>query len=334
MSIFSKKEEYYDDEEGELEETSRSRRIKDLNPGSKKKRKEPTKPWGKKERLFILSLFFATVLTAGISAASARDWKLPGLPRLKLSKPSLNFNFLGEETISIGKKPQEAEKSENAIKAFKDKTDDLSGVYALYVLRLDSGVSYGVNEDEVRQAASLIKLPLMAAVYMESEKGGLSLSDKAAGQARTYQELVAAMGKRSDNEAFRIVRNTIGDTKINEVIRKFGMTKTNVEENETSPKDIGIFFEKLWKAEQISKGSRDAILNDLTDTIFEDWLVAGIPDVRVAHKYGREVHVVNDAGIVFTQKPFVLVIMTQGVVEREADEVIAELAKAVYEIEK
>ena len=38
MSIFQKKEEEYEDEE-ELEETPRQRRIKDLNPEFRKKRK-------------------------------------------------------------------------------------------------------------------------------------------------------------------------------------------------------------------------------------------------------------------------------------------------------
>ncbi|MGB6839036.1 MAG: serine hydrolase, partial [Microgenomates group bacterium] len=105
------------------------------------------------------------------------------------------------------------------------------------------------------------------------------------------------------------------------------------EEQKTTPYDIGIFFQKLWQGEIVSKKYRDEILDFLTDTIYEAWISEGIQDVRVAHKFGREVHVVNDAGIIFTDEPFVLIILSKGVVEREADEVFPELARLVYEVE-
>ena len=78
---------------------------------------------------------------------------------------------------------------------------------------------------------------------------------------------------------------------------------------------------------------KDEILGFLTDTVYESWISEGITDADVAHKFGREVHVVNDAGIVLADESFVLVILTKGVVEREADEVFPELAKLVYGIE-
>jgi hypothetical protein len=45
------------------------------------------------------------------------------------------------------------------------------------------------------------------------------------------------------------------------------------------------------------------------------------------------VHVVNDAGIVFAAKPFVLVLMSDGAIETEADSVIPAVAREIYEIE-
>lgn len=332
MSIFGKKEEDYDEEE-DLEEVPRYRRIRDLRPENRKKRKEPQKPWGKKERLLILFFFLATIITSGVLAMGARGWKLPGLPRLKITKPSFNFNFFGEETIVIGNKSETNEKARKAEEFFKEKTRPLSGVYALYVLRLEGEGPYGVNEDEVMQAASLIKLPLMATVYIEAEMGKLDLDKAPSGQKRTYRELVYAMGKSSDNEAFRIVRNSLGDEKVSDVIANLGMEKTSLTKNETTPKEIGTFFQKLWNGEIVGEASKKEFLDSLTETIYEDWIAAGIMEVPVAHKYGREVHVVNDAGIVSSEHPFVLVIMSEGVVEKEADEIIPELAAGIYGIE-
>ncbi len=349
MRFFGKKKnDVEEDDDEELEEKIHSKKFKDLTSENRKKRKEPPKPWGKKERLIVLSVLLITILISGGLALSSRDYKLPGFPRIHL--PSLNFQG---ETIIIEGNKEGKEKAEKAKKAFNEKANNYSGVYALYVVRLNDGSNYGINESGVMQAASLIKLPVLATLYKEADAGRIdletkytlknsdkragagSLTSKPAGMVLTYRDLARAMGKQSDNTAFNIIRNVLGEEKINSVIKSIGMSKTNLTENETSPKDIGTFFEKLWKKEIVSEKSRDEILEYLTGTIYENWLVAGIPpDVRVAHKYGRELHVVNDAGIIYGDKPFVLVIMSDGVVEREADEIIPELAKIVYNVEK
>jgi beta-lactamase class A len=76
-------------------------------------------------------------------------------------------------------------------------------------------------------------------------------------------------------------------------------------------------------------------LKFLTKTGFEDRIPAGIPkEVRVAHKIGTEIGVFSDAGIVFSQKPFVLVIMSREAKESEAKEVLPKIAKAVWEWEE
>ncbi len=360
MALFGrKKDEDYEDEDDldlaeEREERKLTRKFRDLKSENRKKRKEPPKPWGKKERYIVLTVLLLTALTSGILAVSARDFKLPGFPRISFG--SINFeNPFREQIVTIGGRGEsvaEIEKRDAAIVAFNEKTRNLSGVYSLYVVRPKTGTSYGVNDEDVMQAASLIKLPVFIALYQEVEKGNIdletkyslknsdkragsgSLAGKPAGTVLTYRDLVRYMGKESDNTAFNILRNVLGDAKIAQVITAIGMTKTSLEENETSPEDIGLLFQKLWNKELTNEGDRDEILGYLTDTIYEDWLVKGIPDeVRVAHKYGREIHVVNDGGIVFAKDPFVIVIMTQGIIEKEADEGFPDLAKTIYEIE-
>jgi beta-lactamase class A len=164
--------------------------------------------------------------------------------------------------------------------------------------------------------------------------GSGSLVNKPAGTQITYRELAKLMGNQSDNTAFNVVRKLFGDDKINKVINEIGMEDTSLEENETTPSDIALFFKKLWNNEITNNADKEEILSYLTDTIYENWIVAGIPDARVAHKYGREIHVINDAGIVMTDKPFVLVLMTDGIIESEGDKIIPELAKLIYNIEK
>ena len=302
--------------------------FRDLKPENKRRRKEPPKPWGRPERLTVLIVILVTVLTSAILSLSARNFKLPGLPRISL--PSFNW---GEDTFYIEGDKEGREKAEKARNYFKDKTRNLSGLYAINVVRLLDGTSYGVNKNEEMQAASLIKLPIMTLVYKKFEAGQLDLDAKVSGSNSTYRELVEAMGQRSDNNAQIILVKTFGESEIQNYIESIGMMKTSLTKNETTPEEIGLFFKMLWEGKLTTEKHREELLGYMTDTIFADWIVEGIDDVRVAHKYGREVHVVNDAGIVFAAKPFILVLMSDGAVESEADSLIPAVAGEIYEIE-
>lgn len=344
LTKFFKKSNAEDEEE--LTNNTFSLKKENDKKERRKRKKEPPRPWTKKERYILLSIILFTSLTSAALGLSARAWKLPGLPRITLPKVNL------EEKYVITKKPEPTKKYDDVLNQIRNITKDLSGVYGVYVLHLDGSGSYGIYEEEIFTAASLIKLPVLVSLYKEAEEGRISLDKKYAlkdsdkivgagslyskpvGTILTFRELAKLMGKESDNTAFGIVRTILGDEKINQVISKFGLTRTSLEENTTSPKDMGAIFYELYKSKYLTKDHSEVILNYLTDTVYESWLPAGISDdVRVAHKFGREVHVVNDAGIIFAKKPFILVIMSKGVVEKEADEVIPKLSKIIYEYE-
>jgi beta-lactamase class A len=354
MSVFRNnggdEEDFFDEKEIRADRRRHHpKEFRDLAPQNKKRRKEPPKPWGKKERLLVFGVLLLTIITSAVLAFSVSGWKLPNLPRLKL--PS--FDILKEETIVIEKNTEEKRlKANGVIQKFEEATKGLSGVYGLYVLELNSGFSYGIYEDEDFEPASLNKLPVMVGMYMESEKGSLDLdthyilkaSDKVAGSGSlygkpagttlTYRDLLRYMGKESDNTAVNIARNLLGKEKIESIVQRIGMTDTSVlgDNQHTTPHDIGVLFKELWQGQLISETDRDELLEFMTDTIYENWLAAGVPrEVRVAHKYGREVRVVNDAGIVFKDNPYVVVILSKGVNEREADEVFPTLSRIVYE---
>jgi len=343
MSFFNQKK---DEDEGKS-----GKQI--INP-TRKKKKESPEPWTKKDRYLVFYVLAFTVLISSLLALSAREWKLPGLPRLTIPKISI----FKTETMVFEKenKPASEEEKKSAdriIEEFNKKVKNASGIYGFYIIDLETGYSYGVRQNEIFQAASLIKLPLMAAMYGKFEDGeyskdkvySLKNEDKIAGPGSlhlepvgteiSYQDLVKFMGKQSDNTAFHIVKELLGDEEIVKISEKYGMISTSLEKNETTPEDIGRFFKNLYKNKFLSKESSEEILNYLTDTEFESWIREGVPKkIRVAHKFGREVHVVNDAGIVFSKSPYVIVIMSKGVVEREADKLFPELSEMIYENHK
>jgi beta-lactamase class A len=349
MSIF-RKAEIEEESEEVVQVIKKVKKIDGELEKKPRKKKEPPKPWGRKERMMVLILLLVTSGASFVLALSAREWKLPGLPRLVFP----NMTIFQESTIVVegdnpnGRISQKAEKIKNA---FHEITESQSGIYGLYVSELNSGYSFGVNDTETFQAASLIKLPVLAALYSEAEKGSIdldqeyrlknsdkrsgagSLSYKQEGYVITFRQMAELMGKQSDNTAFNIVRNTLSDQIITSYTKSYGMIATDLDENETTPQDIGQFFKKLFDGELVSSTAKEEILDYLTDTAYEKWITAGVPeDVRVSHKYGSEIHVVNDAGIVFSEDPYVLVITTKGVVEKDANEILPQISKMVYEV--
>ncbi len=282
-------------------------KVKDLKPGYKRKRKEQTLHWGKKERLLILSSLLITVLVSVFFSFSSGNFVPPQFPNF-----NLDSIFKGE-TIIIGNKAAvekavRDKKAEKIITKFKNKTGSLKGTYAFEVIDLSAEFRFGVNQENHMQAASLIKLPLMLYV-----------------QGKVDDSKLEAMGKRSDNNVFVELVTKFGKKTVQDYIDSLGLKNTSLEENLTTPSEVGDMFLKLYK------DRNEEILNFLTDTIFEKWIRAGIPeDIKVSHKYGREAGVVNDAGIIYSKYPFILVIMTQGVDEIEADREIPELAKMIY----
>lgn len=139
------------------------------------------------------------------------------------------------------------------------------------------------------------------------------------------------MGKRSDNSAFTKMVAILGKENVNKTISDLGMSKTSLSENMTTPEEVGIFFKKLYKNELLDVDKTRELTGYMTDTIFEDWLRPGIPkNIVLVHKYGREAHVINDAGIVIGDKPFVIVIMTDGIIESEATELFTQLSQLLY----
>lgn len=348
MLFFGRKKQKDIEEDEELleEDLPHSKKFRDLNSKNRKRRKEPIKPWGKAERYFVLIVLLFTVLTSSILGISARKWKLPGLPQLNIPEIDLSM----EKTIVIennNKKPDERNYSDIK-KQIEDLTKKQAGVYSVYFYDLEAQSGFGVNDQKKLQAASLIKLPVMYSFLKEVQSGNFDLDDevilkdsdkiggsgslysKPAGTSVSFGTLIELMGKQSDNTAFNIVRNTLGDTKITQMMSNIGMNDTSLDENQTTAFDIALFFKKLWQGDLLQKSYSDLIEDSLTKTIYEDWIPSFVSsDTKVVHKYGREVHVINDAGIVYFEKPYVLVIMTDGILEKEAEIIFPEIVRLI-----
>jgi len=225
----------------------------------------------------------------------------------------------------------------------------LRGEYGIYYYDLITKETFSINGQRQFQAASLNKMPLLVTLYQLADAGKINLDtiyqlraeDKRAGAGSlagrpegykiTYRQMAELMGQQSDNTAFNILSHLVGEKKVQEVIDNLGMKNTSFADWAMTPEDLGLLFRKLYQEKIVSDKSRDEILNYLTNTIWETRIPAGLPKgVRVAHKIGSEVGVVSDAGIIFAQRPFVLVIMSEDVNEIEAGKALPEITAKIY----
>jgi beta-lactamase class A len=160
------------------------------------------------------------------------------------------------------------------------------------------------------------------------------LQGKLSGSTYTYRQLVQFMGQYSDNTAFKVIRRVLGDDKIKSTIDGLKMSETSLKDFTTTPKEIGQLFRQLYQGKIIKDESREEMLGFLTKTAFEDWLPKGIPgNIRVVHKIGKDLGTFSDGGIVFTDKPFVMVMMSRNASEIEANEVLPKISKTIWDFE-
>ncbi len=314
--------------------------VKPLKPAPQK--------WSKKERLMVLALFFLTLLVITLFWLKGRDFNSPQLAQPKVNIPKIvPESKVVFEIASPTPSPSSSPKDQLQLL-----TQNLQGTYGLYVYNLKSQTQYGLHDQEVFPAASLIKLPLLIALYQTAEKSQLNLdelytlrdADKVegagslqyskAGTQISFRNLAKLMAKSSDNTAARIVATRLGNDKINSTISQIGMLHTSYKDTTTTPTDTGLLLQKLYQGQLLSSNHTEELLNFLTNTDWEELIPTGIPPgIRVTHKYASDVGTWSDAGIVYADSPFILVIASSDAIQSEAFDTIPQITKIVYQHE-
>jgi beta-lactamase class A len=102
----------------------------------------------------------------------------------------------------------------------------------------------------------------------------------------------------------------------------------------TCARDLGLQAARLYALWQASPAIYDPLITDLSNTVFDFGIQKGIPEtVQVAHKIGTNgaYSAENDVGIVMTEEPFVLCVMTEMASSSQARQIQADIAAIFYE---
>ena len=213
--------------------------------------------------------------------------------------------------------------------------------WAVYVQDLKSGTEKSSGQSKM-QAASLIKLYIMGAVYENYEK-----LTSTAGKEKV-DALLQAMITVSNNEAANTLTKLLGNQDAaagREVVNAYcnsqgyedsSMGRMLLESNEngdnyTSVKDCGLFLERIYKN---SIPHAEEMLNLLKQQERTGKIPAGVPSgIETANKTGELSNVENDAAIVFAgEHPYILCVMSENLKDAAtARQTIVNLSGDIYE---
>lgn len=228
--------------------------------------------------------------------------------------------------------------------------------FGIYVKNLKSGKSYKLNESTDFDAASLYKLWVMAVIFDKISAGKLKEDDLIEADIKDLNEkfkideeeaelkegnlqyniksAIEQMITISHNYATFMLLGKTSDLEVNSFIKGIGLNKSEMSSPpKTTPEDIGLFYEKLYRGEIVSPEYSNQMLEVLKRQKINDRIPKYLPEaVEIAHKTGELPNIRNDAGIVFSQGgDYIIVVLTEGKSVEQLSEKIAQISKVVYE---
>ena len=242
------------------------------------------------------------------------------------------------------------EKMDTLVTQVQSQLPGSNGSWSVYICDLSGGSEATIN-DSPMQAASLIKLFIMGAVYENYD----SLSQQYG--SATLDSYLTPMITVSDNDAANSLvsclgsgDSTTGMQKVNSFCQSHGYTNTSMGrlllasnefgDNYTSAYDCGKFLKEIY---QICSGTTqtpsllhaEEMYSLLKQQQRTNKIPAALPEgVSVANKTGELSNVENDAGILYNAQggnDLVIVCLSQNLSSPgEAQNTIAQLSRSIY----
>ena len=221
-----------------------------------------------------------------------------------------------------------------------DVQKQVGGDWSVYVTIPKTGDSMSINNKKL-QAASVIKLFIMCTFYEDYDALKKEYKD-----VYDIDELMSDMIILSDNDAADALVRMIGHgdsiekkKKINEFCKKYGFNDTNmdrlmrednvVNDNFTTVEDTGKLLQMIYEGRFPHTSD---MMNYMEHQDRKHKLPAGVPEnVRTANKTGELEDCQNDACIVFTKYPYIIVVMVDDVYDYQIPiDAIADISTAAY----
>ncbi|MBI2597475.1 serine hydrolase [Candidatus Daviesbacteria bacterium] len=234
-----------------------------------------------------------------------------------------------------------------------------SGTYGVVIKNFRTNESYQFNEHKVFETGSLYKLWIMAEVFRQLQEGRLkedeilssevdrlnkefNLSSDSAeltdGEITlSVKDALNQMITISHNYAALLLTEKLKLSSVAAYLKNIGLQETKVGTDGSAPIstpfDIALFFEKLYKNQLADQETSQKMIELLKKQTLNNKLPKNLPqEVSIAHKTGELGYLTHDSGIVFTPKgDYIIVILSESDFPPGAEDRIAQVSKAVYD---
>lgn len=219
-----------------------------------------------------------------------------------------------------------------------------NGTWSVYVCDLVKNTE-GAIQDARMQAASLIKLYIMGAVY-ENYDSIIAQYGQSSVDSNLYSMITV-----SDNDAANTLVSYLGGgdssagmTVVNDFCSEKGYSSTHMgrlllasnqyDDNYTSVSDCGHFLKEVYEGSKESDAHAQAEFDLLAAQTRRNKIPAQMPaGVSIANKTGELSDVENDAGIIYnSSNDLIIVFMSENVLQPgTAQSTIASLSRQIYD---
>ena len=202
------------------------------------------------------------------------------------------------------------------------------------------------NPDLPLIAASVIKIPIMVTAFREAGRGELDLSETVAirpemkmpscgaltylhdGLEVTLEDLVTLMIILSDNTATNILIDRLTPDRVNRAMDELSVPGICLRrrlfepelsargiQNTITARGIGVLLEKMYAGTLLGREADERMLKILLDQRLNGKLPFYLhgEGIKCAHKTGEDDGITHDAGIVYSETPFVIVMLSNRV---------------------
>lgn len=238
---------------------------------------------------------------------------------------------------------------------------DFPGDVGFYYRPLGQDRTWTHNPDLPLVAASVIKLPIMVTAFMEAGAGRLDFEDRVVirpemkmpscgaltymhdGLEVTVRDLITLMIVLSDNTATNILIDRLTPECVNNAMRSLNIPGINLRrrlfepalskqgiQNTVTARGVGEILYRMATGTLLGKPADDAMLRILLDQRLNGKLPFHLHDkgIQCAHKTGEDDNITHDAGIVYTETPFVICMLSNHVDVPAFERLIQETARA------
>ncbi len=318
-------------------------------------------------RTVSLVAFFCFILGAG----TVLMWSSYGTPAKNMDEArqireghGVLTNPLLECDVASGAIDAPKARFEKLLTAHVASIDSREGItdIAVYYRDLNNGPAFGVHQDVPFFPASLLKVPLMMAIYKHAENDPSILEknivyrtssdvvlanpiiqpEKKLTDGKEYgiSELLQRMIAYSDNSAMELLYPLIPEQEYADLYANLGIENINSANANSSISvvEYSTFFRVLFNASYLSQASSEKALQLLTQSTFSAGLRAGVPyQIQIAHKFGERdlgdgLYQLHDCGIVYVPKrPYLLCVMTRGKSQKVLETAIQDISKFTYD---